>query len=138
MRVRDADHGSISTQHGGSSSPIITQSRQLIIRWQRATARSIWQPTEPKSLNWEWDRKWKTAYPEYEPIFTGNAFDRVDTSSWMPGLEEAVQQAAYTGDLPDGARAALMNQWVLAGKPMDDFDTWVKSVVMPAMLYDGR
>lgn len=87
---------------------------------------------------WEWNRKWKTAYPEYEPIFTGNAFDRVDTSSWMPGLEEAVQQAAYTGDLPDGARAALMNQWVLAGKPMDDFDTWVKSVVMPAMLYDGR
>ena len=88
---------------------------------------------------WSWKDGWYNAYPEYVPIFNGDAFDRVDTSGWMPGLEDAVRQSAYMGgSLPSGARAALMNEWMLAGQPMDDFDTWVKSVVMPGMMYGGQ
>lgn len=85
---------------------------------------------------WDWKSSWYDTYPEYVPIFNGNAFDRVDTSGWMPGLEESVREAAMAGgSLPDGARAALMNEWILGGQPMGNFDTWVTSVVMPGMLY---
>lgn len=87
---------------------------------------------------WQWKDKWYSAYPEYKEIFNGNAFDRVDTSAWMPGLEAAVMDAAMSGgSLPTGARAALYNEWLMSGQPMDDFDTWVKSAVMPGMLYGG-
>lgn len=85
-----------------------------------------------------WKDGWFEAYPQYVPIFKGDAFDRVDTSGWIPGLEDAVRDAAFSGGrLPEGARAALMNEWLMAGSPMDDFDTWVKSVVYPGMLYGG-
>ena len=42
------------------------------------------------------------------------------------------------GRLPEGARAALMNEWLIAGSPMGEFDTWVKSVVYPGMLYGSE
>ena len=85
---------------------------------------------------WNWKDGWYRAYPQFVPIFNGDAFDRVDTSGWMPGLEDAVREAAMSGGrLGQGARAALMNEWLLAGQPMGNFDTWVKSVVMPGMMY---
>lgn len=85
---------------------------------------------------WTWKDGWFTAYPDYKPIFNGDAFDRVDTSGWMPGLEEIVRESAYMGgNLPSGARAALMNVWIQEGQPMGEFETWVKSVVMPGMIY---
>lgn len=85
---------------------------------------------------WKWKDSWFKAYPQYKHILNGQAFKRVDTSGWMPGLAEVVQTAAFTGgNLPSGARAALMNVWLMEGQPMGDFETWVKSVVMPAMIY---
>jgi hypothetical protein len=83
-----------------------------------------------------WKDRWYKSYPQFVPIFNGDAFDRVDTSGWMPGLEDAVREAAMSGGrLGQGARAALMNEWLLAGQPMNDFDTWVKSAVLPGMMY---
>ena len=88
---------------------------------------------------WDWKDNWYDAYPQYQPIFKGDAFDRVDTSGWMPGLEEIVRESAYMGGtLPSGARAALMNVWIMEGQPMENFDTWVKSVVLPGMTYGGE
>lgn len=84
---------------------------------------------------WSWKDSWYKAYPEYVPIFNGEAFKRVDTSGWMPGLEDLVRESAYTGGrLPSGAYKALMNVWLMEGQPMEDFDAWVEDVVLPGML----
>ena len=85
---------------------------------------------------WDWKDAWYKKYPQYVPIFSGKAFQQVDTSGWPPGLVDYVISYAYTGKkLPSGAYKALEQQWILEGMPMDDLKSWLDAVVAPAMLY---
>ena len=87
---------------------------------------------------WDWKNNWYDAYPQYKPIFNGQAFKTVDTSNWPPGLSDYVTAYAYTGKrMPSGAYAALEQVWIMEGQPMSDFETWLNSQVVPAMKYDG-
>lgn len=88
---------------------------------------------------WDWKESWYESYPQYVPIFNGQAFKTVDTSTWPPALEDFVRNYAYTGKkMPSGAYAALQQVWIMEGQPMGDFDTWVNSQVVPAMKYQGE
>jgi len=88
---------------------------------------------------WDWKDNWYNAYPQYKPIFNGNAFDRVDTSTWPPMLEDYVRSYALTGQrMPQGASAALQNVWIMEGQPMDNYQTWLDSTVVPGMIYGGQ
>jgi hypothetical protein len=85
---------------------------------------------------WDWNRGWKSRYPELEPIFTGKVFKRVDTSNWNPMLVEYVADYAYSGEpLPKGAWKALEQEWIKAGMPNGDLQSWIDSTVAPAMMY---
>jgi hypothetical protein len=85
---------------------------------------------------WDWKDKWFSAYPEYKPIFNGQAFKRVDTSGWPPMLEDYVRSYAYTGGkMPNGAYKALEQVWITEGMPMGDYQTWLNSQVVPGMMY---
>jgi hypothetical protein len=85
---------------------------------------------------WDWKDSWYRYYPQYKPIFNGDAFDRVDTSTWPPALEQYVSMYAMTGErLPNGAYRALEQVWIREGRPYDNMQTWLDSVVAPAMLY---
>lgn len=87
---------------------------------------------------WDWKRDWYDSYPQYKPIFNGEAFKSVDTSNWPPGLEDYVTSYAYTGrSLPSGARKALEQVWIMEGQPMDSFETWLNSQVVPGIMYGG-
>lgn len=87
----------------------------------------------------EWRNNWYDAYPQYKPIFNGDAFDRVDTSTWPPMLEDFVRVYAMTGQkLPSGAYKSLEQVWIEQGQPMGSFKSWLNSTVVPSMLYaDG-
>lgn len=85
---------------------------------------------------WDWRQRWYGAYPQYKPVMDGTAFKRVDTTNWPPMLEDFVRTYAYTGKgLPQGARKALEQVWILEGMPLGNFDTWLTSQVVPAMRY---
>ena len=85
---------------------------------------------------WGFRDKWYKTYPDLEPIFRGQVFKRVDTSTWPAGLVDSVTLYAYgAGKLGRGAAKALEQQWILAGRPYGNLDTWLKSQVVPAMLY---
>lgn len=85
---------------------------------------------------WDWRQRWYGAYPQYKPVMDGTAFKRVDTTNWPPMLEDFVRTYAYTGKgLPQGARKALEQVWILEGMPLGDFETWLTSQVVPAMRY---
>ena len=87
----------------------------------------------------KWRNRWYQLYPEYKPIFNGDAFDRVDTSTWPPMLEDFVQLYAMTGQrLPNGAYKSLQQVWIREGQPMDSFETWLNSTVVPSMLYGNQ
>lgn len=84
----------------------------------------------------KWRNNWYDAYPQYKPIFNGDAFDRVDTSNWPPMLEDFVRMYALTGQkLPSGAYKSLEQVWITEGQPMGDFKTWLNSTVVPSMMY---
>jgi len=88
---------------------------------------------------WDWKDGWYDSYPQYKPIFNGQAFKTVDTSTWPPALEDFVRTYAYTGKrMPSGAYSALQQVWIMEGEPMGDFETWVDSQVVPAMMYQGE
>ncbi|CAK0772511.1 hypothetical protein CCP3SC15_450001 [Gammaproteobacteria bacterium] len=85
---------------------------------------------------WDWKDKWYKAYPEYQPVFKGEVFKRVDTSGWNPALVEQVQMYALTGQrLGKGARQLLEQYWVRAGKPYDNLQSWLDSEVVASMKY---
>jgi len=87
---------------------------------------------------WDWKDSWATAHPELVPIFKGQVFKQVDTSTWSPYLVDYVADYAMTGErLPNGAWKALEQQWVMAGKPYGDMKTWLNSQVAPALMYGG-
>jgi len=88
---------------------------------------------------WDWKDKWMKSYPDLEPIFKGQVFKRVDTSTWAPGLLDYVTTYAYSGKkLPKGAYKALEQQWIMEGRPMDNLNSWLNSQVVPALLYGGQ
>ncbi|CAK0744646.1 hypothetical protein CCP3SC15_1310001 [Gammaproteobacteria bacterium] len=88
---------------------------------------------------WTWKDKWNSAYPELSPVFKGQVFKTVDTSGWSPYLVDYVAQYAMTGEkLGKGAQKALEQQWIMAGRPMDNMQSWLDSQVAPAMLYGGQ
>jgi diguanylate cyclase with GGDEF domain len=88
---------------------------------------------------WDWKKSWEKSYPDLVPIFKGQIFKRVDTSTWAPGLVDYVTTYAYSGKrLPTGAMKALEQQWIQAGRPYDDLKTWLDATVVPAMLYGGQ
>jgi hypothetical protein len=85
---------------------------------------------------WDWNDSWKEAYPNLEPIFKGQVFKEVDTSMWSPALVDYVEMYAMTGErLGKGAQKALEQQWIMAGSPYGDMQSWLDSQVVPAMLY---
>ena len=85
---------------------------------------------------WDWKDKWYKAYPQFEPIFRGQAFKTVDMGTWPPALLQYVADYAMTGnELPKGAQQALLLQWVREGQPMGDVQTWLDATVVPAMKY---
>lgn len=85
---------------------------------------------------WAWNRKWKNRFPELTPVFTGQVFKRVDTSTWNPLLTQYVADYAYSGTpLGPGAYKALEQIWINEGMPRGDFETWLKSDVTPSFLY---
>jgi hypothetical protein len=87
---------------------------------------------------WNWKDSWAQAHPELVPIFKGQVFKEVDTSGWSPYLVDYVSQYAMTGDkLGKGATAALTQQWIMAGSPYGDVQSWLNNQVVPAMLYGG-
>jgi hypothetical protein len=87
---------------------------------------------------WNWKDSWSQAHPELVPIFKGQVFKQVDTSNWSPALVDYVQMYAMTGErLGKGATAALNQQWIMAGSPYGDMQSWLDSQVAPAMLYSG-
>ena len=82
----------------------------------------------------DWSKKWKDDYPELKPLFSGEVFRRVDTSSWPATLEYMVQLSALTGDeLPSGAQSLMMQIWEEEGRPYDNFETWLETQVYPSM-----
>jgi len=91
----------------------------------------------PKLKNyWEWKDGWYQRYPDLVPVFKGQVFKRIDTSTWPIGLEDYVSAYALGGEkLPNGAYKALQQVWINEGMPMGDLDTWLKSQVVPAMMY---
>jgi hypothetical protein len=85
---------------------------------------------------WDWKKKWYNRFPDLKPIFNGQAFKQVDTSSWPPALEQYIAVYAMTGQkLPPGATASLKQIWIKEGQPNGDFMTWVNTQVVPAMMY---
>jgi hypothetical protein len=87
----------------------------------------------------KWRKSWYDAYPQYKPIFNGDAFDRVDTTRWPPMLEDYVRVYAMTGQsLPNGAYKSLEQIWIQEGQPMGDFKSWLNSTVVPSMLYGAE
>jgi hypothetical protein len=85
---------------------------------------------------WDWKKDWFKAYPDLVPILKGQVFKRVDTTGWPPGLVDYVTMYAYGGErLPKGAWKALEQQWIMAGSPYGNVNTWLNSTVAPAMLY---
>jgi hypothetical protein len=88
---------------------------------------------------WTWKKKWETTYPDLTPIFKGQVFKEIDTTTWPPGLVEYVTTYAYAGaPLKKGARKALEQQWIMEGRPMESLDTWLNSQVVPALLYGDQ
>jgi hypothetical protein len=85
---------------------------------------------------WDWKDSYYERYPDLVPIFKGQVFKRVDTTNWPIGLTDYVEAYAFAGEqLPKGAYKALEQVWINEGRPMDDFDTWVKTQVLPAIQY---
>ncbi|MBI5942879.1 MAG: strawberry notch C-terminal domain-containing protein [Chloroflexi bacterium] len=88
---------------------------------------------------WDWKDTWFETYPQYEPIFRGHVFKRIDTSGWSTMLLDYVGMYAMTGGkLGKGAWKALEQQWLMAGKPYDDVQVWLDAQVVPALLYGGQ
>jgi hypothetical protein len=88
---------------------------------------------------WSWKDSWANAHPELVPIFKGQVFKTVDTSTWSPALVDYVEMYAMTGErLGKGATAALTQQWIMAGNPYGDMQVWLDAQVVPAMLYGGQ
>jgi hypothetical protein len=84
----------------------------------------------------KWQKQWYKKYPELVPVFNGQVFKKIDTSTWPVGLDQYVTVYAMTGQpLPKGATKALEMIWIREGRPMGDFKSWLKSEVAPAMLY---
>jgi len=86
---------------------------------------------------WDWKKRYYKKYPDLVPIFSGKAFkQQTDTSTWTPGLEGYVMTYAFTGQkLPKGAYEALRMEWMKAGMPFDDLDSWLNSQLVPSFLY---
>ena len=85
---------------------------------------------------WDWKDNWYKRYPEYKPVFNGQVFKRIDTTTWNPLLVQYVTDYAYGGDrLPSGAYKSLEQEWIKAGRPRGSVDEWLKLDVVPAMLY---
>jgi hypothetical protein len=88
---------------------------------------------------WDFKDKWNEAYPQYEPIFKGKVFKRIDTSSWSPLLLDYIGNYAMTGEkLGKGAYAALEQQWIMAGSPYGDVKSWLDAQVVPALMYGNQ
>jgi hypothetical protein len=84
----------------------------------------------------KWQKGWYKKYPELVPVFNGQVFKKLDTSTWPVGLDQYVTVYAMTGQpLPKGATKALEMIWIREGRPLGDFKSWLKSEVAPAMLY---
>jgi hypothetical protein len=84
----------------------------------------------------KWQKGWYKKYPELVPVFNGQVFKKLDTSTWPAGLDQYVTVYAMTGQpLPKGATKALEMIWIREGRPMGDFKSWLKAEVAPAMLY---
>lgn len=87
---------------------------------------------------WDWNKAYKTKYPELTPIFNGQVFKRVDTSTWPAGLMDYAILYAYTGEtMPKGAWKSLEQVWLAEGRPGDDLQGWLDGTVAPALLYGG-
>lgn len=85
---------------------------------------------------WDWNRAWKNRYPDLVPVFTGEVFRRVDTSTWNPLLTEYVADYAYSGEpLGPGAWKALEQIWINEGRPYDTLEDWINRAVVPSFLY---
>jgi len=85
-----------------------------------------------------WKKNYYNKYPDLVPIFNGEAFKTIDTSTWPPSLVDTVTLYAITGDrLPSGAQQFLKMIWMREGMPFDDFESWLENQVAPAMLNNG-
>lgn len=82
----------------------------------------------------KWRREQYDKWPELIPIFNGNAFKTLDTSTWPRLLIPYVEDYAVTGHrLPAGARKMLETIWAREGYPRGDFQTWLDVDVVPGL-----
>jgi len=84
---------------------------------------------------WGWKDKWYRNYPDLKKILNSEEFRRVDTSTWSPMLLDTVRYAAMTGEsIPTGAQSLLHQVWMNEGQPYDEFDNWLKNMVLPGIM----
>jgi hypothetical protein len=83
---------------------------------------------------WDWKDGWYEQYPELQPIWKGEVFKTVDTSTWSPQLVQMATMYAVTGDkLPQGMYKLLEQEWLRAGKPYDNFESWLYTSALPGL-----